>query len=172
MSTRSLRAYGIVPAIGVALAAPLFMLAYLQDDWRWAAALMFLPGIFSYTYLGPGFGVIQNVVDVRRRATATALLLFVVNFIGLGVGPPFVGWLIDQLTTLHFAGFAASCPGGVAPPGATPALAAQCADASALGTRQGILITLLFYFWAALHFLMASFGLDKQLREAQPGGAT
>ncbi len=167
MSTRSLRAYGIVPAIGIAISAPMFMLAYVQDDWRWAATLLFLPGIFSYTYLGPGFGVIQNVVDVRRRATATALLLFVVNLIGLGAGPPFVGWLIDHQANVHFAEFAASCPGGVAPAGAPAELATQCAHASALGTRQGILMTLLFYFWAALHFLLASFGLGRQLREAR-----
>ena len=187
-SNRSLAAYGIVPAIGVAVAAPLFMWAYMQDDWRWAAALLFVPGIFSYTYLGPAFGVIQNVVDVRRRATATALLLFVVNMIGLGAGPPLVGWLIDQLSNLHFADvralgplqaameafshtadgdFASSCPGGVASAGASPELAARCAHGSALGTRQGILLTLFLYFWAALHFFLASIGLDKMLREAQ-----
>ena len=123
--------------------------------------------------------MIQNVVDVRRRATATALLLFVVNIIGLGVGPPFVGWLIDQLANLHFgdlralgplqaaieafthsadANFLSSCPGGVAPADAAAELAAKCAHASALGTRQGILLTLVFYFWAALHFVS---GIDR-----------
>lgn len=184
----TLSAYGIVPAVGLTIAAPIFMLAYTQDDWRWAVGLLFLPGIFSYTYLGPAFGVIQNVTDARRRATATALLLFIVNLIGLGAGPPFIGWLIDQLSAFHFVdvraldplssvvgaltheagpSFASSCPGGVAPSGATPGLAAQCAHASALGTRQGILLTLLLYFWAALHFALASFGLGRMLREAQ-----
>lgn len=171
-SRRSLASYGIVPAVGVALASPMFMYAYVQDDWRWAAALMFVPGIFSYTYLGPAFGVIQNVVDVRRRATATALLLFVVNMIGLGAGPPLVGWLIDHLTNLHFVGFAASCPGGIAPADAAAELAAKCAQASALGTRQGILLTLTLYFWAALHFGLASIGLGKMLKEAQSATAS
>jgi len=187
VSRRSLVAYGIVPGIGVAIAAPLFMWAYVQDDWRWAAALIFLPGIFSYMYLGPCFGVIQNVVDVRRRATATALLLFVVNLVGLGAGPPFVGWLIDQLASIHFddlralgplqaaieafahpahTHFLSSCPGGVAPAGADPELVGRCTHASALGTRQGILITLQLYFWAALHFLLASIGLETMLQEA------
>ena len=120
---------------------------------------------------------------------AAALIagFFLVNLIGLGAGPPFVGWLIDQLSTWHFADlralgplhaaiealvhpghaeFVSSCPGGVAPAGATPELAERCAHASALGTRQGILITLQLYFWAALHFFLASIGLDKMLRVA------
>ena len=29
------------------------------------------------------------------RATAAAILLFVVNIVGLGIGPPLCGWLID-----------------------------------------------------------------------------
>jgi MFS family permease len=192
-SRKTLTAYAIVPAIGIAISAPIFMWGYVQDDWRWAAALLFVPGIFSYTYLGPAFGVIQNVVDVRRRATATALLLFVVNLIGLGAGPPLVGWLIDQLSSLHFDDlralgplqsaieaftrsaadhFASSCPGGVAPAGASAELVASCAHASALGTRQGILLTLLFYFLAALHFALASIGLPRMLRQAQSPGLT
>jgi hypothetical protein len=44
--------------------------------------------------------------------------------------------------------------------------------ASALGTRQGILWTLLLYFWSALHFFLASIGLERTLREAQPALAT
>jgi hypothetical protein len=175
------------------IAAALFMLAYMQDDWRWAATLMFLPGNCSYLYLGPCFGVIQNVVEARRRATATALLLLVVNLIGLGVGPPFVGWLIDRLSSSSFddlrllgelqsateafaipadGSFASMCPGGVAPAGATPGHMQACMHASALGTRQGILWTLLLYFWSALHFFLASIGLERTLREAQPALAT
>jgi MFS family permease len=192
VSRRTLAAYGIIPAIGITTAAPMFMLAYTQDDWRWAAILLFLPGICSYLYLGPCFGVIQNVVEARRRATATALLLFVVNLIGLGAGPPFVGWLIDQLSSSSFddlrslgalqaataafsipadGSFASICPGGVAPAGAVPGHVEACMHASAHGTRQVILLTLLLYFWSALHFFLASIGLERMLREAQPVSA-
>ena len=102
LSKRTLAAYALVPAIGLSIAAPTYMIAYLQNDWHYAVALMFIPGIFHYTYLGPTFGVIQNVTDLRRRATTTALLFFFLNLIALGGGPPFVGWLIDQLTNFHF----------------------------------------------------------------------
>ncbi len=70
------------------IAAPIYMLAYTQNDWHRAVALLVLPAILGSLYLGPSFGVIQNSVGVRQRATATTVLLFVVNLIGLGGGPP------------------------------------------------------------------------------------
>lgn len=192
LGKRSAAWYAIVPALGLAIAAPIYIYAYLQDDWRYAAAILLIPGIFHYVYLGPTFGVIQNVVELRRRATATALLFFFLNLLALGGGPPFTGWLIDQLAQFHFndqnnAGTFASvmgtffpsaaetghpmsftqmCPGGVAPEGANAELAADCAGASALASRQGIIVTLVFYGWAALHYLLGSIGLAKLMRES------
>jgi MFS family permease len=190
LSRHTLRAYAIVPAIGLFIAAPTYALAYLQDDWHYAVLLMLIPGVFHYTYLGPTFGVIQNVTELRRRATTTAVLFFFLNLIGLGGGPPFVGWLIDQLTNFNFhhldtlgpiattlatffpsgtegagADFLQSCPGGVAPDGAGAELVAACARASAIGTRQGILVTLLIFGWSGFHYLLGSIGLAKLLRE-------
>ena len=40
---------------------------------------------------------IQNLVVPRMRATASAVNLFVVNLVGLGVGPLLMGFLNDQL---------------------------------------------------------------------------
>ena len=74
-----------MPAIGIAIACPLYILVFTRPDWKLAAGLLLIPGVFHYIYLGPTFGVIQNTVDTRRRATATALLFFVLNFIALGV---------------------------------------------------------------------------------------
>ncbi|RYF98772.1 MAG: MFS transporter, partial [Caulobacteraceae bacterium] len=92
---KSGRWYALVPAIGLLIACPLYILVYTRDDWKLAAGLLLIPGIFHYTYLGPTFGVIQNAVSLRMRATATALLFFVLNLIALGFGPPFCGWVID-----------------------------------------------------------------------------
>ena len=44
--------------------------------------------IFHYLYLGPVFAVTQGVVEPRMRATAAAVMIFVVNLIGYGLGPP------------------------------------------------------------------------------------
>ena len=84
---RGARWYSLVPAIGLAIATPIYILAYRQSDWKVAALILLAPGAFAYTYLGPTFGVVQNVVETRRRATATALLFLFLNIIALGGGP-------------------------------------------------------------------------------------
>jgi MFS family permease len=157
--------YALVPAIGVAIAAPLYFLAYTRTDWRVAAAILLFPGIFGYTYLGPTFAVVQNIVETRRRATATAVLFLFLNIVALGGGPLFTGWVSDLLAQhiFHAGSFAAACPGGAAPHGATTALVARCKTALVGGTRQGILVTMIFYVWGSFHYLLASFGLAKEL---------
>jgi MFS family permease len=196
-SRRSGRWYALVPAIGVAAGAPIYMLAYSYPDWKVAALILLVPGIFGYTYLGPTFAVIQNVVEPRRRATATALLFFVLNLIGLGVGPPFVGWLIDHFAQFHFANpgsygffdtiahsfgaaangaakFVASCPGGAAPKGAPAALASACKAALLSATHEGVIAGVCFSLWGAFHFFLASFGMAKELKRVaslRPGGS-
>jgi MFS family permease len=180
------RWYALTPAIGLAIATPIYVFAYRELDWKTAALILLVPGIFQYTYLGPTFGVVQNVVETRRRATATAVMFLFLNIIALGGGPFFVGWLIDLLAQFHFthagtngigatlaglfgdgpahaAKFAAECPGGIAPSGSPSALAAHCKIALVDGTRQGILITLGFYAWGGFHYLLASFGMAKRL---------
>ena len=190
-SKRSARWYALVPCIGLAIAAPIYITAYSQLNWKVAALILLVPGIFHYTYLGPTFGVVQNMVPSHRRATATALLFFFLNFIALGFGPPFTGWLIDHFASFGFAhpgtglwetltgafvhapsaadphGFLKSCPGGVAPKGSPAALAGQCKSALVFATRRGIIISLCFYLWASVHYLLGSFGLVKALAKAR-----
>jgi len=179
--------YALVPAIGIAAAYPFIVAIYTTPSWPVAAALLLLPGLFSYTYLGPTFGVIQNMVSTRRRATATAILFFFLNLIGLGGGPPLTGWVIDHLSAFHYAhpavtslwsglagffsapvdAFQAACPGGVAPQAAGPGAEQACHAALVLGTRQGILLAYALGLWGALHYLLAAPGLKRALTEAR-----
>ena len=179
--------YALTPAIGLALCTPLYILAYTRESWQMAAAILLLPGFFQYTYLGPTFGVVQNSVDVRRRATATAVLFLFLNLIALGGGPPFTGWVIDQLAGVRFnlggtggvaallagwaggvggdpAVFAATCPGGIAPAGAAPGTVEACRRALADGTQGGLVLTFLFYGWASVHYFLAAIGMARHLR--------
>ncbi len=176
--------YALVPAIGIAIACPLYITAYLQSTWQMAAAVLILPGILHYTYLAPTFAVIQNSVDVRRRATATALLFFVLNLIALGGGPPFVGWLIDSLAQWNFghpgphtpiasllgtlgghdAAFLKDCPGGAAPKGSAAALVAACKTTLSESTRQGVVLGSVLYAWAALHYFLAAIGMKRHMQ--------
>lgn len=168
---KSGRWYALVPAIGLLVACPLYILVYVQTDWKVAAGLLLIPGIFHYTYLGPTFGVIQNAVSLRMRATATALLFFVLNLIALGFGPPFCGWCIDMLSQRNFAAmnlgpFFEMCPGGIGLEGAGAAIDAACKAATAKGTQQGIIFNLLIYAWAGVHYLLAAITLPKDMAAA------
>jgi len=157
---RSVRWYALAPAIGVGLAFPMYFWAYSAPMWQWAAWILVLPGILHFTYVGPSFAVVQNAVEPRMRATAAAILLFVVNFVGLGIGPPLCGWMIDQFSTAAFAdslgSFGALCPGGIGGAGAPAEIDAACRAASAEGARNGILVMLCFFAWGSLHYFMAA----------------
>lgn len=172
-SKRSARWYALVPAIGLVLATPIYIFAYTRESYQLAWAILLIPGILHYTYLGPSFGVVQNVMDVRMRATAVAVLFFVLNLIALGFGPPFCGWAIDQFARAAFAAkglagdFLSACPGGMAPDGASAELAAACQGAMAEGTRAGIVSNLLIYAWAGVHYFLAAITLPKDMARAR-----
>ncbi len=91
------------PAIGVALAVPLALLAYNSPSWPMALALLFVPTVFNSFYYGPTYSAAQGLVPIRARAIAAATLLFFQNLIGLGLGPLFFGMLSDLLQPAYGA---------------------------------------------------------------------
>ncbi|HTV95763.1 MAG TPA: MFS transporter [Steroidobacteraceae bacterium] len=171
------RWYALVPAIGGVLALPLYVLAVLASDWRTSAWALGAAGFFQYASLGPTFGVVQNAVGIRRRATATAFLYICLSVLALGLGQVFTGSVIDRVAQGDFAGrgasFAASCPGGSALPGAAAGLQLACRSTLSLATRRGLLITVAFFAWAALHYFLAAAGFarsgDSPVRRPQAG---
>jgi MFS family permease len=194
IGARRARWYALVPALGLAISTPIYVLAFLQSDWQTAALLLAAAGFFQYVSFGPTFGIAQNVVEPNRRATATALIYVLLNVIALAFGPLFTGWLIDRLAEVNFAqagaatwldslraawhvppgggSFQTMCPGGRPIAAASAAAAAQCASALARASREGIIVTVLIYAWAALHYLLGSIGLERMLREAAARNAT
>jgi MFS family permease len=103
---RDPRAYAVIPAIGAICALP-FSLAVLNSP-SMAVAFAFLlpPGLLSAMWLGPAYASVQGMVRPDSRATATAILLFIGNLVGLGLGPLAVGVVSDLLHTR--AGFSAA----------------------------------------------------------------
>jgi predicted MFS family arabinose efflux permease len=180
LAKRDARWYALVPATGGIIAVPLYLFAIVQADWRAATCLLAIAGFFQYASLGPTFGVVQNVVDQRRRATATALLYICLNVFALGGGPLFTGWVIDRFAEADFASqsaqqvlrnasdasFTISCPGGAARAAAGTEIKSACRSALASATRGGMLVTLLFFGWASVHYILASVGIAKVLTAA------
>lgn len=93
------RAYAIIPAVGAIAGLPFSLAALNADSLLLAFAFLLAPGLLGSMWLGPAYGVVQSLVRPQTRATATAVLLFVANLIGLGLGPLFVGILSDVLSS-------------------------------------------------------------------------
>ena len=70
---------------------------YLLDNAYWVLVAFVMPAIFSNFYLATTFAQVQGLVGLRMRAVASALLLFLLNIIGLGLGPMSTGILSDLL---------------------------------------------------------------------------
>ncbi len=54
---------------------------------------LFVPSI--YFYIGPGFGILNNLAEPRMRAIFCAMVLFTANLGNLVIAPPLIGWLSD-----------------------------------------------------------------------------
>jgi len=75
---------------------PFLAAFFLVDDLKAALVLYLVPAFFGGFYLAPTFALVQNLVDVRMRALASSIVLFILNIIGMGFGPQLVGILSDM----------------------------------------------------------------------------
>ena len=86
-----------LPACAGLLTTP-FIFAFLLVDSGELALLCYVPIAFlSAGWSAATYAVVQGLVSLRMRAMASAVLLFALNLIGLGLGPQFVGILNDVL---------------------------------------------------------------------------
>jgi predicted MFS family arabinose efflux permease len=161
------RYYALIPAAGFILAAPLYMLAFLQPTLVGLACLIVPPLIMQYLYFGPMAGLCQNMVGPRARATTQALITLIINLIGLGLGPALVGWASDLYAGMAYTGageFLTACPGGQAQAGAGAAAVETCRAASFTGLQRALVTACLFYFWAGAHFFFAARHVQRDLQ--------
>jgi MFS family permease len=86
-----------VPGVSTLVAVPFSLFFYLGSDLRVVLALATVPVFFGAMYLGPTFALTQALAPLRMRAVASAFLLFLINLIGLGLGPQMVGIGSDLL---------------------------------------------------------------------------
>jgi predicted MFS family arabinose efflux permease len=101
LTRRSKAAYATLPAASLVLAIPL----YVGFVWApsWPLALLFLagPAFLNYFYLSASIALVQEEVRPDQRVMSGALLLLVMNFMGLGLGPAYVGAASDHFRASH-----------------------------------------------------------------------
>lgn len=115
------------------------LFVFMAPDEYWSLALFVVPSIFANFYLATTFAQVQGMVGLRMRAVASALLLFILNLIGLGLGPQAAGILSDLLA---------------------PALAGE-------SMRYSLLIVgAVAAPWSALHYVLASRHIEQDLARA------
>jgi predicted MFS family arabinose efflux permease len=101
LARRSKTAYGYLPAVALALAIPFFIAFVSIPDWPLALVFLALPTFLNYFYLSPAVTLVQEEVQPDQRVLAGALLLLVMNLIGLGLGPTWLGAVSDFLRPSH-----------------------------------------------------------------------
>jgi predicted MFS family arabinose efflux permease len=137
--SRDSRWYLWIPAILVATTVPLLIIMLTMDSLYPA---LFLVGPFNFlvaAYLGAVLAVSHNLVETRMRALTSAILFFMINLIGMGIGPVSVGVLSDYLTA---------------------------ADVAAPLGKAMVAVGVTAAVWACVHYLFATRYLRDELAKA------
>ncbi|MBQ74940.1 MAG: MFS transporter [Gammaproteobacteria bacterium] len=97
MIGRDLRWYLWIPALSTIFTLPFSLAIYTISHTGFVLFLAFVPAISFSMYLAPNLALAHSLVGLRMRAMASAVLFFILNIIGLGLGPLVVGMVSDFL---------------------------------------------------------------------------
>ena len=126
-------------AISTALMPLVLFVALQWSDARISLLCLFFFNLLYFFYYGPSFSLVQGLANIKIRALTIAIVMFVQNLIGAGLGPQSVGLISDALT---------------------PSFGAQ-------SLQIAILINSLVALWAAVHFWLAGRAINADIHAAQ-----
>jgi len=133
------RWYLWVPGWATLIMVPFQFVAYLYGGvWAVIPSLMVV-SILGGMYLGPSFAMTQALVTLRMRAVASAILLFALNLIGMGMGPYLVGIASDLLA---------------------PTVGIQ-------SLRYALCLAVLVNLWAAIHYFLGARSVQQDLEATE-----
>ena len=98
---RAKAAYALIPAISLMIAAPFFVAFIWAPSWQLSILFLLGPNCFNYFYLSSSVTLVQEEVRPDQRVTSGALLLLIMNFTGMAIGPTFVGAISDHVHAGH-----------------------------------------------------------------------
>ena len=140
MSQRDVRWYLWLPGIATMVSVPFSAFVYIYAEPYAALWVLAVPYFLGAYYLGPTFALTQGLVGLRMRALASSILLFILNIIGLGLGPQFTGIASDVLN-------------------ATTSLGAD-------SLRWALVLSLIFNVVSAVLYLMAGRTLKQDMQRS------
>jgi predicted MFS family arabinose efflux permease len=160
------RAYMTIPAVAFLAGTPFFLFGMFAQTPTLALLGLAVPTLMNSVWYGPVYASVQGLAPPRMRATAVALMLFLVNMIGLGAGPTLIGLLSDIFANQQFVApnagvaYAEFCAKGAA-----TAKDAACMAASAEGLRWSLVASASVGVIALLCFWMAQKTIREDLAE-------
>jgi predicted MFS family arabinose efflux permease len=95
---KDIRGWMVVPAIAALVGIPIYLVAINMDSALMAMPLFVVTAALGSLWYGPIYATAQSIAPVNTRATASAVMLFVINLIGLGLGPLAVGLMSDGVS--------------------------------------------------------------------------
>ena len=139
LARKDVRWYMWLPALTGLICVPFMVANYMVAGAYTALIVSIIPGILFNVYLGNTLAMTHGLVGLRMRALASAILFFILNLIGLGLGPWVIGLLSDLLA---------------------PTLGQE-------SLRHAMLYLLpAMMTWSAIHFYLASRTLKEDLANA------
>lgn len=97
MMIKDSRWYLWVPGLSTIITLPFSMIIYNTGNVNLALGLQFITGLTFSMYLAPNLALAHSLVGLRMRAMSSAVLFFILNIIGMGLGPLVVGAVSDFL---------------------------------------------------------------------------
>lgn len=152
-----------LPVVGFLITTPLAIMTFRSESLGMAVTFAAFALTTQYFYLGSQYSITQGVVHPKVRATATAVLLFIVNFLGYVFGPPVIGAISD-----HFAGRALAGTGRTLEACLGAPTDPVCAGAIESGLRTAAQLGVLVFLLGAICFAMAWRTMQKDWWRGEP----
>ena len=83
------------------VSAALLTWTFLANSWQLVLWLFVIPAATMNVYLAPVLAQVQSLVALRMRSVASAIVLLIINIIGLALGPWLTGLLSDGLDATY-----------------------------------------------------------------------
>ena len=162
---RNLKWYAWLPAIGLLVSWPFYLLALTQSSLTATVVLMIIGSVTFYAFLPTTQTVTQGLVTSKMRASTSALHGLASAIMGLAAGPVFLGFASDYFTQKAFLEFNGSGVFTSLCDSSTMAVeyASHCSAASAEGIQYAMLTASLGLIWAAFHYIKAAKTLKEEV---------